>query len=133
MGSGQVTATGGEHDTGKRLAPDVQRDRQAIHDRLEKVFAEKNQTDEERYEDLRQWLDADECVLPTDLLVNCYFDWLASNRVVWPFAGGRLQQPLWVLDVFKTIERLDEFYQLKRKLIKPVTITATGPDDALVS
>jgi len=82
---------------------------------------------------LRQWLDADECVLPTDLLVNCYFDWLASNRVVWPFAGGRLQQPLWVLDVFKTIERLDEFYQLKRKLIKPVTITATGPDDALVS
>jgi hypothetical protein len=91
------------------------------------VFTDKYASDEERYEQLRKWLDEDEYLLPTRELVECYFDWKASNRVVWPFPGGRLDQPEWIRLVWRTLERLDEFWKLKPKVIKPVSITETMP------
>lgn len=89
---------------------------------MEQIFAEHHLDKDERYEQLRQWLEGDEYILPTRELVNCYFDWLASNRVVWPFAGGRLQQPEWITVLWRTLERLDEFYKLKKTVVKEVTL-----------
>jgi len=92
------------------------------------VFAERNQDDNVRYEQLRQWLENDEYTLPTRDLVECYFDWKSSNRVVWPFEGNRMMQPQWVCDVFKTIERIEEFYTLKKTVVPNVSVTKTTPD-----
>jgi len=93
------------------------------------VFTERNQDDRERYEELRKWLATDEYLLPTRQLTQCYFDWIASNRTVWPFEGGRLQQPDWVERVFKTLERLEEFHKLKKKVITTFTLPMFNPKD----
>ena len=127
MGRESSALAGGEHDTGKRLTPLLKDEREALHGFMEQAFEDKNAEDDVRYEQLRVWLDADDYILPNRELIECYFDWKASNRVVWPLAGGRLDQPVWVLETWRTLERLDEFYKLKVKVIKPVSIAETMP------
>lgn len=127
MGCESAPVTRREPDTGKRLEPRLYEKREAIHSELAEIFEDHNQDDNIRYEQLRKWLDTDEYPLPTRELINCYFDWKASDRVVWPFEGGRLQQPDWILSLWRTLERIDEFYALKKKVIKKVSIAETMP------
>lgn len=91
------------------------------------MFTEKAANDEERYETLRGWLQGDNYLLPTRDLVECYFDWEKSGRTAFPFPGGRLDQPEWVLKVFKTLERVQEFYRLKAKVIKNTALPEFNP------
>lgn len=45
-------------------------------------------------------------------MLRCYNDWKRSNYTVWPFPGGRLQQPVWVTTDFDTLEAIEEMLEL---------------------
>lgn len=54
-----------------------------------------------------------------------YREWKRSGYVVYPFAGGRREQPWWVLKNFETLELLSEFYELDEKH-GPKVVKSTG-------
>lgn len=64
---------------------------------------------------LREFLDGYVLYGDIDLTLRCYGDWVNSNRVVWPYAHGRLQQPEWVRHNFDILEAIDELRRLESK------------------
>jgi hypothetical protein len=51
-----------------------------------------------------------------DLALKAYNDWKISNRIRFPFPGGRYEQPLWVLHNLDILSLLDERAELQRKM-----------------
>ena len=51
-----------------------------------------------------------------DSALAYYNDWKVSDRVRFPFAGGRLEQPVWVLHNLNTLALMQEYHELSREL-----------------
>jgi hypothetical protein len=51
-------------------------------------------------------------------MFKLYQDWIASNLTVWPYPGGRLQQPERITHDFDAMGYRQEFYKLRAELEK---------------
>lgn len=79
-------------------------------------FFDQSVPDDERLEQLDEALETFVIYGDTELMLKAYNDWKLSNRVRFPFEGGRFDQPLWVLHDLDTLTLLDEQAELARKL-----------------
>lgn len=50
------------------------------------------------------------------LAFRLYVDWEKSNYTVWPYPGGRLQQPTRITHDMDAVGYRKEFYELKKKM-----------------
>ena len=47
-----------------------------------------------------------------EIALKMYADWKISNRVRFPFAGGRADQPSWILHNLDTLAMIDAYYEM---------------------
>jgi hypothetical protein len=94
-----------------------------MSEKLERFFVG-SQTDEKRYADVQERLG----ITPdgsfrfglygdVNAILQAYFDWKRSGYRDWPLGDGRkVSQPWWMLKNFTTLELIEEFFELRRKL-----------------
>ena len=84
--------------------------------RVDQFFAGKALNDDQRRLLLRQTTANYVIYGDLEMALRLFNDWNVSNRVVWPYPGGRLNQPQWVTGNFETLEMLSELFKLEKKL-----------------
>lgn len=86
---------------------------------LETFFVPAAQTDtakKARWKELDAALEGAFILGDISLALACYNDYQASSHVRFPFDGGRLEQPEWVLHNLNVLTLWSEWFELRREL-----------------
>lgn len=92
--------------------------------RVDAFFFSK-ETEQQRMKRLREFIaeypaHIDDERLP--LMLNAYNEFIQSNRLAYPFGGGRMAQPQWVLDYFAVFDAITELKALEGKRVDTATL-----------